>query len=162
MIDAPVRVHFRWGATDLTLSDARSLAPGDIVLADYVCQEPNAVLAVIGEHLVAPVRITHDGLQLAAQPMPLKGTAYGWCSADAPAHNLAGSTHHGDVPVRLFFEIGQIDMSLSQLRGLRPGVMIAGSQLPGGRFMLVAGQSCIGFGQPTSIGNRPAIRIVHG
>jgi len=63
-------VCLRVAAANLAAGEIERLSPDDVVLVDASCQPGHAVIAVIGERLVAPVALASEGRRLAAHPIP--------------------------------------------------------------------------------------------
>ena len=78
VLDLPFPVCLRVAAANLSASEIERLSPGDVVLVDASCQPGHAVIAVIGERLVAPVALVPEGHRLAAHPIPGATSPWAW------------------------------------------------------------------------------------
>jgi type III secretion protein Q len=159
-IDMPVPVHLRWAMTELSLAELRGLAPGDIILVDYSCRQPGTAIAVFGDHLLAPVELLRTGYRFSGQPRLAQRSGWEW-AIDRDLVNAEGKHEGsiGDVPVRLFFELGQLVIDRGALSHLKPGeVMGLARPLEEGIDIVVDGAR-IGHGQITTIGDAVGIRV---
>ena len=159
-IDVPVPVHLRWASVELTLAELRRLSPGDIVLADQSCRQPGTAVAVFGEHLVAPVELLRTGYRFGAKPRLARGTPWEWTldrGGRAAGRGVEGAA--GDVPVRVFFELGQLELSRSEVPRISPGAMMALARPLEEGLDIIVGGARIGRGQVTTIGDATGIRV---
>ncbi|NJM34464.1 MAG: hypothetical protein HC850_06850 [Rhodomicrobium sp.] len=161
-VDFPLDVHLRMAAVDLSLAELKSLAPGDIVLVDHRCREPETALAVMGEYLVAPVKILPSGYQLVDGPKPAKTAGFAWGVSDYPvqrgpfAESALSNVPGAAVLRAAAFRIAADEAGRAGARSgprFRPGIR--------GRLS----RSCrrrarIGKGEFTTIGTGLGVRIV--
>ena len=159
-IDVRLPVHLRWAVAELTLAELHSLAPGDIILADHSCGQPGTAFAVFGEHLVAQVELLRNGYRFGGKPRRAQGTGWEW-ALDRSNINAAGRREGtvSDVPVRLFFEIGQMEIDRGTVSELRPGVVMGLARPLEEGVDLVVNGARIGRGQITTIGEAVGIRV---
>ncbi len=159
--DVPVPTRIRWAVVDLTLEEIKSLMPGDIVLVDHHCSEHETAVAVVGDRYVAPVKAVPDGYQILRAAKPIKGSEAEWCSpALAAQDGPLGAGSVGEIPVRVFFEFATIELQAGKLRDLKPG-MVIGSGEPFHTYVnLMVDDSCVGRGEPTTIGSALGVRII--
>ncbi len=161
LIDVPLPVNVRWAAVDLSVSELKSLVPGDIVLVDHTCSEHETAMAVIGDRIIAPVKIVPDGYQLLKPPVPLKNAHHDWCAPNFPVQNaLLGEGSLQDIPLRVFFEFARFDLPYFKLRELKQGTVIGSGQPYNTNVDLVASGMIVGRGEPTTIGSGLGVRIV--
>jgi type III secretion protein Q len=160
-VDVPLPVRLRWGRVDLTLAELRSLRPGDVVLLDHACPQPGIALAVIGEHLAAPVELTRTGYRFASQPSRATGSGHDWAidRESVTASSLGDANGLEGVHFAVFLEFGRFELGRSLLAQLRTA-----SELPLVRPLeagldIVAGRATIGRGEVTVIGGAIGIRI---
>ncbi|MGB0084954.1 MAG: FliM/FliN family flagellar motor switch protein [Rhodomicrobiaceae bacterium] len=161
VLDLPMPVNLRLACVDLSFAEVKTLQAGDIVLVDAHCREPETAIAVIGESLVAPVKILPTGYQLLDLPKPATGSALDWC-VDPPAGRLGPLSEGGamDVPIRVFVELGRFELSLAALPELTRGAQIGANALPGAWLDLMAAGTLIGHGEVTAVGGSFGVRIV--
>ena len=159
-IDVPLPVHLRWAVAELTLAELRGLAPGDIILADHSCRQTGTAVAVFGEHLVAPVELLRTGYRFGGKPRLAQGTGWEW-TLDRGALNTAGKSEGSisDMPVRLFFELGQLEVDRSAVPQLKPGAVLGLARPLEEGVDIVADGARIGRGQITTVGDAVGIRV---
>jgi type III secretion protein Q len=161
LIDLAIPTRLRWASVDMTLADLKSLRPGDIILVDSYCQESETALAVIGGHLMAPVKILPKGYQLLEPAKRIAGSGFEWCGEHLPAH--AGPFRDAaakDVPIRLFVDMAQFSLSLSELRGLSRGAQIGADAPRKPHLDLMVGNTPVGWGELTALGIGLGLRIL--
>ena len=159
-VDVPLPVCVRWGSVDLTLSELRSLAPGDVVLVDEACREPGLAVAVIGEHMVAPVEVLRTGYRLFGHPRRAGGSGFEW-SLDRHRFRYAPTADAAmeHVPFRLFFQLGDFELERKAVAELATGAVLELARpLEEGLDLIVAG-SRIGRGEMVTIGSADGIRV---
>jgi type III secretion protein Q len=155
----PVAVGVRVAATTFAVRDIATLSPGDVVIAD---QQAKTAVAVIAEHLVAPVDLTAAGARIAAPPTRACGSAWEWSmenGANSPQPDVAQKTNFDDIPVKLLFELGRIELSLAEIRQLAPGAIVPISRPLEDSVDILANGRRIGRGSLVQIGDSLGIRI---
>jgi type III secretion protein Q len=160
--DLPFVACLRAAAATLTVSEVKSLAPGSVVLLDAGCRIDGQAIAVIADHLVAPVELTPAGAVLAARPMRGRGSSWEW-SMDNPTdtpNTLVEDSELGDLPVRLIFELGRIEIPLSQIEQLAPGALLPLTRSLDEPLDIMANGKRLGRGSLVRIGASLGVRVV--
>ena len=157
-LDMPLPVRLRWALSELTLAELRGLKPGDIVLVDASCPQPGLAVAVIGEHLVAPVELSRAGYRFGSAPRQAHVSNFGW-SLDRRRLGEGGEGALGSVPLRVFFEYGSTEVSRSMAAELRGGSVLGLARPLEEGLDIVAGGLRIGRGEPITIGNAVGVRV---
>lgn len=70
------------------------------------------------------------------------------------------AAHEDDIPVRLCFDLGRLDMTLGELRRLGPGAVL---ELPGpadAAISLTVGGRCVGQGELVEVAGHAGVRVV--
>jgi type III secretion protein Q len=139
------------------------LALDDVVLADVECRPDNTAIAVIGEHLVVPVEVTPAGIAITARPIRGRGSSWEWCM-DNPTE-LSGPTglddsDFDDLPVRLVFELGRVELSLGEIQRLAPGALVPLARPLDEPLDIMANGRRLGRGTLVRIGESLGVRIV--
>jgi type III secretion protein Q len=162
-LDLPVVACLRVAAATLTFEETRSLSPGDVVLVDAHCRPNGTALAVIAGHLVAPVELTPAGGRLAIAPMRGRGTPWEWSmednAQDAAKSSAPEAFDLDDLPVRLVFEVGRVELVLSEVRQLAPGTLLPLARPLDDAVDIVANGRRIGHGTIVSIGDSVGVRV---
>src|SRR5262249_2373484 len=155
-------VCLRIATTTCSVREIATLSPGDVVMADHWCQQMRMALVVIAEHLVAPVELTAAGAQNMARPTRSRGSLWGGGmenGGDAPRADILQKTDLDDIPVKLLFELGRIELSLAQIKQLVPGALLALQRPLEDSVDILANGRCIGRGNLVQIGDSLGIRV---
>ena len=156
-------VAVRVAAATFAAGEIATLSPGDVVIADQCRQHAKkAAVAVIAEHLVAPVELTAAGARIAALPTGARGSPWEWSmenGANSPQPDVAQATNFDDIPVKLLFELGRIELSLAEIRRLAPGAIVPVSRPLEDSVDILANGRRIGRGSLVQIGDSLGIRI---
>jgi type III secretion protein Q len=158
-VDFPLPFRVRVASATMSLTEVASIEPGDILLPDDIVRQPEGAVAVIGEHFVVPVEVTSAGYRLGARLRRGRGSSWEWslnppASVDAPMDGgIDGS------PIRVMFEVGSLDLDLSDVQKLIPGSVVPLARAPGEGLDIVANGQRIGRGSLVRIGEGPGIRV---
>jgi len=158
-IDVPVAVNVRVGAATGPIGEVATVAPGDVVVMDHAAERHTAIM-VVGEHLAAPVRLTAAGAELAAPLARVQGSLWEWSmenGGDRPQDEE--KTDFNDIPLKLVFELGRIELPLGELRRLAPGAVIPLPKTVEESVDISANGRRIGRGTLVRIGDSLGVRI---
>lgn len=161
-LDIGVRARLRVAAATLTMRELRGLAAGDVVLVDERC-EPNMALLVIAEHLVASTELLPEGGRLVEAPVRACGSRWEWAMADVRetiGENIGDEACIDDIPLRVTFEVGQVELPFGEIRNLAPGSLLPLSRPLEDAVDIVANGRRLGRGTLVSIGDSVGIQIV--
>jgi type III secretion system YscQ/HrcQ family protein len=161
VLDLPIPVCLRVAAANLAAAEIERLSPDDVVLVDASCEPGDAVIAVIGERLVAPVALAPEGPRLATYPIPGATSSWSWSMpTDAMAAAWGADAETDNRPLHVLFEIGRFELPASQVKQLAPNFLLP-LEPPHDRTVdiVVDGQR-IGRGTLMRIGNRTGVRII--
>jgi type III secretion protein Q len=159
--EVPVAIGVRVAAATFAVGEIATLSLGDVVIADQ-CQQAKTAVAVIAEHLVAPVELTAAGARIAALPTRARGSPWEWSmenGGNSPQPDVAQKTNFDDIPVKLLFELGRIELSLAEIRQLAPGAILPVSRPLEDSVDILANGRRIGRGSLVQIGDSLGIRI---
>lgn len=160
-LDLPIPVSLRVAAANLAASEVERLSPDDVVLVDASCEPGDAVIAVIGERLVAPVALGPEGPHLATYPIPGATSSWAWSMPnDAMAGAWEADAETDSRSLHVLFELGRFELPASQVKQLAPNFLLP-LEPPRDRMVdiVVDGQR-IGRGTLMRIGNRTGVRII--
>ena len=161
--DVALTIRLRLAAARPTTGALRNLSRGDVLLPEDVCLgQPDAV-AVIGDHLIAPVTLEADGFRLLARPIAGRGSAWEWSmdrSSDGLQPELLDDTDLDGVPVRVQFEIGRVELPLGEVRRLGSGSLVPLARAPDRSVDILAHGKRIGLGSLVKIGDSLGVRII--
>jgi type III secretion protein Q len=156
-----VPVTVRVGAASPTIAELKSLRRGDVILVDDECGVAGAV-AVIAEHLVAPVDFVASGIRFSSGPIGGRGSAWEW-SMEKPTDGAGlmslNDAELDELPVRVLFEVGRLDLPLGELRGLDVGALLPLAREPESAVEIVASGKRIGRGTLIKIGECLGVRV---
>jgi type III secretion protein Q len=161
-VDLPVPVCLRLAAATLTVGDVRQLSPGDVVMVDHDCGPDGMGVAVIAEHLVAPVQFSSASGLLTNHPTRGRDSPWEWIMEKEPEalrRSAPDALGLDDLPLRVVFEVGRLELSLGDLRQMAPGTV-----LPLGRpfdeaLDIMANGRRIGRGEIIRIGDSLGVRV---
>jgi type III secretion protein Q len=161
-VDIPVALRVRVAAAAMSLAEIRSIQPGDIILPDELAQQPGGAVAVIGEHLVAPVEITPTGVRFGARMRRGRGSPLEWSlNRQAAFHDRVENGGIDDMIVSLMFEAGHLELDLATVQQLGPGAALALARAgrDGTELDIVVNGRPIGRGSLVRIGDSVGVRV---
>ncbi|WP_423959890.1 type III secretion system cytoplasmic ring protein SctQ [Bradyrhizobium sp.] len=160
-IELPVQVQFRVAVATCSVGEVATLLPGDVVTADHRCREERTAVAVLAEHLAAPVKLGAAGARLAAPPLRIRGSIWEWSMANGGDSSQADlkDTELDDIPVKLLFELGRVELSLAEVRRLTAGALIPVPRLLDESVDISANGRRIGRGSLVRVGDNLGVRI---
>jgi len=158
-----VGLHAELGFTRLPASDVAALAPGDVVLMDACFASADRALwlsadGVHGVHVhcpapaseAAPPRLTVIQPWTATMPASPEASA-------APAETATLDS----VPVRLSFDLGEVSLTLAQLRALQPGQTVDLGHPLAGAVRIRANGALVGEGDLVEIDGQIGVSVRH-
>lgn len=159
-IDLPLALRVRVGAAVMSLAEIGGIAPGDIILPDDLARQPDGAVAVIGEHLVAPVELTAGGFRFGARIRRGRGSSWEW-SLNSQTSSTGRVTSGGidSTPVRVMFEAGALDLDLKGVQKLMPGTMMPLAPTGAGELDIVVNGHRIGRGSLVQLGQATGVRV---
>jgi type III secretion protein Q len=160
-VNLPIPVCLRLAAATLTVSDVRNLSPGDVVVVDD-CGPDGTAVAVIAEHLVAPVQLTSASSLLAAHPTRGRGSPWEWSMENEPGaagRSAPDASGLDDLPLRVVFEVGRLELSLGDLRQMAPGTVLPLGRPFDDALDIMANGRRIGRGEIVRIGDSLGVRV---
>ena len=159
--DLAVTVCARVAAATVSVGEVAGLSPGDVVLVDQHCRQPLMAIAVIGEHLVAGLELGAAGGRIVTGPIRGRGSAWEWSMEnvpDKPFGDVAKSSLD-DLPVKLVFELGRLELSLREIRNLAPGAVVPLVRPVEDSLDVIANGRRIGRGTLVQIGDSLGVRL---
>jgi type III secretion protein Q len=159
-MDLPVAVCLRLAAATFTVGEIETLSHGDVMLVDDHCPDRGTAVAVIAEYLVARVALTPAGARLEAAPTRGRRSSWEW-SMQHPTDDakLPDDADLEELPVRLVFELGRIEMTLGEIRRLAPGTILPLARPRDDALDIVANGRRIGRGTLIEIGDSLGVRV---
>jgi type III secretion protein Q len=158
----PFPAALRLGTTPLTVASLRSLRPDDAVLLKS--ERHQGGMLVVAEAWLAAVRRNGEEWRLDAALRPARSRQDGeWTMHDDGGDGMQDDDAIGDpdeLPVKLAFDVGRLDLSLGELRRLDVGSVL---ELNGSADALVrisANGRLIGQGALVDVNGSVGVRIV--
>ena len=158
-LDVPVPVCLRVAAANLAVGEIERLAPDDVVLVDATAQPGHAVIAVIGERLVAPVALAPEGHRLAAHPIPGATSPWAWSTPTDAMAAWEADAETDNRPLHVLFEIGRFELPASKVKQLASNALLPLGPRHDQTVDIVVGGQRIGRGTLMQIGNRTGVRV---
>jgi type III secretion protein Q len=162
VVDLPV-LSLRMAAAAITAGAIERLALDDVMLSDLECQPDNAAIAVIVEHLVIPVELSPAGIVITARPLRGRDSSWEWSMGNPTEFSGPTGLHDSDLddlPVRLVFELGRVELSLGELQRLAPGALVPLARPLDEPIDIMANGRRLGRGTLVRIGESLGVRIV--
>lgn len=164
----PLPVQLSIGGSDLTLAELRTVRAGDIILADGDVQPAGASVAVVSERLRFQAERVASGFRLvsrlaAARAAPTRSDSTGvWSmqpATDALQRPGVDEADLEQLPIRVVFELGKLDMPLAEVRRLAPGSVLPMARPSETAVDIVANGRKIGHGSLLKIGDSIGVRV---
>lgn len=156
----PLALRAEIGFTRLPASDAATLAPGDVVLLDAFFATADRALWLSadgrqGVHVQWPAAADDAALP------PRLTVIHPWtetmpATPDAPSNDTAALDA---VPVRLSFDLGDLSLTLAQLRALQPGQTLDLGHPLAGAVRIRANGALIGEGDLVDIDGQIGVSV---
>jgi len=152
-------------APPLTRSDLVGLRPGDVIVVGHVKLPPLHANAV---GLRWPVRTGPDGWRIDGPPTPRPRHQEmpRMSETDAPETPQTDDTPpaedpSGRLPVEIEFEVGKVELRLSDIAGLQPGYVFAlPVHLEGANVTIRANGRVAGQGELVAVGDTLGVRLL--
>ncbi len=154
----PISLHLRVQSTDVTVAALAEAQPGDVVLADAL--PDNEVLVVCGERF--GWRAQREGSTLRLLSSRLRPETIGlsrWIMGAALEPDEASGL--GELPVRLAFELGRLELPLSEVAVLGPGHVFELARDETQPVDIRANGRLIGRGRIVTVAGTVGVQIVH-
>ena len=154
----PISLHLRVQSTDVTVAALTAAEPGDVVLADTL--PDNEVLVVCGERFAW--RAQREGSTLRLLSSRLRPETIGlsrWMMGVTLEPNEASGLE--ELPVRLAFELGRLELPLSEVAVLGPGHVFELARNEKQPVDILANGRLIGRGRIVTVGGTIGVQIVH-
>jgi type III secretion protein Q len=163
-VDLPVQVSLRFAAATLTVGDVHDLSPGDVVVVDEHCGADGSAVAVIAEHLVAPIELNSAGGVLAAYPTRGCGSPWEWSmdnnKSEPSRRPVPDALGLDELPLRIVFEVGRLELSLGDIRQMAPGTVLPLVRPFDEALDIVANGRRIGRGEIVRVGDSLGVRVI--
>jgi len=162
--DVSVTLACRVAYTDLSVSALRALGVGDAMLFDRIAVPGGAAVSA-AESLQAVARFDEAGALILSerfQPSEPYGLGDFLMTDDTvgeQAVQAIADTDLDNLPVRLVFEVGRVEMTLDDLRALTVGAPVPMDRPASSAVQVFANGRRIGAGEMVMIGEQLGVRI---
>lgn len=160
--DLAVPLCVRLASASPTVGELKTLRRGDVMLVDDECGVATEAVAVIAERLIAPVDLVEPGIRFSTRPVGGRGSAWEW-SMETPPKGIGltglNDTEFDDLPIRVLFEIGRLELSIGELRRLDVGSLLPLARGADNAVDIVASGKRIGRGALIRIGESVGVRV---
>lgn len=153
----PIGLNLRVQSTDVTLAALTGAEPGDVILADAL--PDNEVLVVCGERFAW--RAVREGSKLRLVSSRLRPETIGlsrWMMGAMLESNEASGLD--ELPVRLAFELGRLELPLSEVAVLGPGHVFELARDENQPVDILANGRLIGRGRIVTVAGTVGVQIV--
>ncbi len=162
-----IDVSLLFGATTLAMAELRDLSVGDTVLIDDKFPVDRPLRAIAGKKLVADARFSGAQIEAVSRFSALRGgQTFRWMTEPLEGVQLdmndsanIATNQLGDMKVRLVFEVGRAELSVSEIERLGPGHVFQVSRASDGHVDVIAGGRVIGSGELVKIGEDIGVRL---
>jgi type III secretion protein Q len=157
----PLALYAELGNTRLCANEVASIGPGDVVLMDafFARAERTLWLSPDGKHGV------HVSWPAAADPAtPARLTVIQpWTETmpESPDTPKADTATFDSVPMRLSFDLGELSLTMAQLRALQPGQTLELGHALAGAVRIRANGALVGEGDLVEIDGQIGVSVRH-
>jgi type III secretion protein Q len=159
----PIPVRLCRAGCDLPLGELRTLRPGDVILPDSHAKQQSAIIAVVGEHMPFETEGVAAGFRLASMIARSRTNSAGEWFMQQPTDVLQRPSDDAagleQLPVRVVFEIGRLELPLADIRRLAPGYVLPLTKPVDSAVDIVANGRKIGQGSLLKIGDSIGVRV---
>ena len=155
----PLQAALRLGTTPLSIAALRTLRPDDVVL--FQTMAATGATLVLAEAWMAPAERKDGGWRLSGAPRPARSRDdKEWImpQESEPMEQAIGDPD--EIPVRVTFDIGRIEIPLGELRRLGAGAVVELDRSVDDLVRISANGRPIGDGVLVDIEGRAGVRIV--
>ncbi|MDR6993173.1 type III secretion system cytoplasmic ring protein SctQ [Luteimonas sp. 3794] len=152
-------------APALTRADIRGLRPGDVIVVGHVRMPP---LHANAAGLRWPLRAAPDGWRIDGPPTPRPRHQETPRMSETDATEMpqtedtpAVEDPSGRLPVEVEFEVGKVELRMSDIAGLQPGYVFAlPTHLEGANVTIRANGQIAGQGELVAVGDTLGVRLL--
>lgn len=148
----PFQARVEAGRQWLTVAECHALQPGDVVLLETPA--PDSARLVIGDRLGARVRQSHDGWLL-SEPLGSLDLA-----RTPPMLDSELDATLDELPLELICQVGQLRLTLADLRGLGEGSVLPLNANPPGQVELLLNDRRVALGELIRLGDGLGVRLL--
>ncbi len=159
----PIPVRLCRAGCDFSLAELRSLQPGDVILPDSHAKQQSTPIAVVGEHMQFETERVVAGFRLASKIARSRTDSAGEWFMQQPTEALQRQSDDtaglDQLPVRVVFEVGRLELPLADVRRLAPGYVLPLTKPVESAVDIVANGRKIGQGSLLKVGDSIGVRV---
>lgn len=161
-LDIAFPVVIQLAAIDLTLDDLKSLGAGDTVIVVDTRDEELQIAAVVADSFFHPVVLTDQGAKITgpARVAPTLSRELHMSPSEHEDPSDRDGVKLGHLPVKVAFEIGRLELPLSELSALGEGTVLPLSRPLEQAVDIVANGTRVGRGTIVKIGDSVGVEVV--
>lgn len=148
------------GSAILPLREIERLKPGDVIIPTAPPLAADKAYAVLSDRWLAEAHLDATDLTLTT---PLRDTRQALMETNGMSKLTSGDqvedTTLGELPLKLTFEIGRLDLPVGELQGLAPGYVFNLARTPGQWVDICVSGRRIGTGELVQIGEQLGVRL---
>jgi type III secretion protein Q len=158
--EVPVPLAIRLGAADLPLAELRAMRAGDVILPSAGLVDRAEAALVAGERLAWRATLAAGALTVRSRRRRAGEIGLeGWVMSEAQSE--AADAPLDELPIRIVFEIGRVEMPLGEIESMLPGHVFPLGRDERQPVDIVANGRRIGQGEIVSIGGALGVRVLH-
>jgi type III secretion protein Q len=166
LMQLQTNVSLRVGWTEITLEDLEAIGEGDGIILDSDELSRQKMMAVVAEHFAQSVEIRARELVLEGPLLfrPQDNTRKFFMADENNEQSSRNRPMESDIqglPIRLIFELGRVDVPLSELENMNTGYVFDLARQPTRAVDILANGRKIGNGEVVRIGESLGIRVVN-
>lgn len=149
-------------SSHLTADEVARLAPGDVILVERICESPAKPFALIADTLVYPAVFNARGLRIEGPASRASGSPQEWCMEQQSENMNGGPALDAEIsqlPVKITFELGRIELSLEDVQALGQGTVIPLEKPLDQALDIMANGRRIGRGTIVKIGESIGVEV---
>jgi type III secretion protein Q len=159
----PIPIAINAGHADLTVADLRTLRPGDVILADGDSTQADGAVAIVGTQLRFRAERIASGFRIASRLAAEGDNSAGVWFMQQPNEALQRpDLEEADLeqlPIRVVFEVGRLELPLAEVRRLAPGYVLPLARPSDTAVDIVANGRKIGHGSLLKVGDSIGVRV---
>lgn len=152
-------VHVRWGMVELSVTELQSLSPGDVILPDNSCVDPDTAMLVFADQFIAKGQREGEGYRL-IDDLKRMETNNIWAQYQNPlADHAVSDISVRKTNIRVVFDLCWSEISRNELENLGVYDILHGCSTPNIDINIIVDGTRIGLGTMTAIGEAVGIQV---
>lgn len=159
--ELPIPVRINVGSVDVTVAELRTVRPGDVILADGDSGPTGAAIAIVAEQMRFSAERTAAGFRIASRLATERADPTGvwFMPTDASQRPAPEEADLEQLPIRVVFEVGRLELPLTEVRRLASGYVLPLARPSEAAVDIVANGRKIGQGSLLKVGDSIGVRV---